>query len=175
MSDTKNNPESVKPSATSAMTVTSLRVCEATSTVDGKSFQKHFVVLRFKEVYKRFTEVSNGDFEEIETHEFSMPLSIFKNLLSEVSEDIALLLSLPISAVVANERFCNLSDLEKLQTLLVTLTIGATAMLQSELHAAGEVINGEALTRDKYFNDIIELKLTERGMTKAQTLVSEIL
>ena len=104
-----------------------------------------------------------------------MPLSIFKNLLSEVSEDIALLLSLPISAVVANERFCNLSDMEKLQTLLVTLTIGATAMLQSELHKAGEVINGETLTRDKYFNDIIELKLTERGMTKAQTLVSEML
>lgn len=160
----------VENSNNKALTVVSVRVVEKS---EKSKLKANTVFLTFKEQYDVFAQdEATGLFVKTKTNVMSKSVGITSAILADVNDDIAMLLSMPISAVVDKD---NLSNMEKMQVLLASLLVGSKVVVNSEEHSAGEVINGVALTRDQMFNDIVNIMFTERAKKLAADKVAKLL
>ena len=160
MSQETTNTESMNVVENNAnnmvMTVKSVRVVEKTEKMKANT-----VFLTFKEEYDVFAkDVNTGLFVKTKTNVMSKSVGIMSAILSELSDDMSVLMSMPIAAIVDKP---NLSEMEKMQVLLASLLVGSKVVMTSEEHAAGEIVDGVALTRDQMFNDIVNVVLTDRA------------
>lgn len=161
------NQTVVENSNNHTLTVMSVRVVEKS---EKSKLKANTVFLTFKEEYEVFTQDEDtGLFIKTKTNVMSKSVGITSAILADVNEDIAMLLSLPISAVVNKD---DLSDMEKMQVLLAAFLVGSKVVINSEEHSAGEVIDGVALTRDMMFNNIITVVLTDLAKKLAKELAA---
>lgn len=152
------------------LTVKSVRVVEKS---ENSKLKANTVFLTFKEEYEVFAQdEATGLFIKTKTNVMSKSVGITSAILADVNEDIAMLLSMPISAVVDKD---NLSEMQKLQVLLTSLLVGSKVVINSEEHSAGEVIDGVALTRDMMFNNIVNVVFTDRAKKLAADKVAKLL
>lgn len=159
------NQTVVENSNNHTLTVMSVRVVEKS---EKSKLKANTVFLTFKEEYEVFTkDEDTGLFIKTKTNVMSKSVGITSAILADVNEDIAMLLSMPISAVVDKD---DLSDMEKMQVLLAAFLVGSKVVINSEEHSAGEVIDGVALTRDMMFNNIVNVVFTDRAKKLAKEL-----
>lgn len=138
------------------MTVKSVRVVEKT-----EKMKSNTVFITFKEEYDVFAkDVTTGLFVKTKTNVMSKSVGVMTAILGDLSDDLSVLMSMPVAAIVDKP---NLSDMEKLQVLLVSLLVGSKVVITSEEHVAGEIIGDVALTRNQMFNDIVNVVLTDRA------------
>lgn len=160
MSQETTNTESMNVVENNAnqmvMTVKSVRVVEKTEKMKANT-----VFLTFKEEYDVFAkDVNTGLFVKTKTNVMSKSVGIMTAILGDLSDDMSVLMSMPIAAIVDKP---NLSEMEKMQVLLASVLVGSKVVMTSEEHSAGEIIDGAALTRDQMFNDIVNVVLTDRA------------
>ena len=149
------------------MTVKSVRVVEKTERMKANT-----VFLTFKEEYDVFArDVNTGLFVKTKTNVMSKSVGIMTTILSDLSDDMSVLMSMPIAAIVDKP---NLSEMEKMQVLLASVLVGSKVVITSEEHAAGEIIDGVALTRDQMFNDIVNVVLTDRAKKVIEDKVAKL-
>lgn len=158
MSQETTNTESMNVVENNAnqmvMTVKSVRVVEKTEKLKANT-----VFLTFKEKYDVFAKDANtGLFVKTKTNVMSKSVGIMTAILGELSDDMSVLMSMPIAAIVDKP---NLSEMEKMQVLLASLLVGSKVVMTSEEHFAGEIIDDEVLKRDQMFNDIVNVELTD--------------
>lgn len=108
-------------------------------------------------------DMETGIFTQSTTDEYNISFGVMCAMLSDMSDKLALLMSLPIEAVLFEDNFKLLSAKQRTQVLLTRLLIGSTFEITSELHSANEIIDGEPLGRDKYFNNIEKILLTKNA------------
>lgn len=164
------NQTVVENSNNHTLTVMSVRVVEKS---EKSKLKANTVFLTFKEEYEVFAQdEATGLFIKTKTNVMSKSVGITSAILADVNDDIAMLLSMPISAIVDKD---NLSDMEKMQVLLASLLVGSKVVINSEEHSSGEVIDGVALTRDMMFNNIINVVFTDRAKKLAADKVAKLL
>ena len=173
MSQETKNTESMNVVANNSnepivLTVKSVRVVEKT-----EKMKTNTVFITFKEEFDVFAKDSTtGLFVKTKTNVMSKSVGITTAILSDLNDDLAMLMSMPISAVVEKD---GLSDMAKMQMLLVALLVNSKIVITSEEHAAGEIIDGVALTRDQMFNNIVNINLSERAKAWASEKVAKLL
>lgn len=99
-------------------------------------------------------------FEEVETNIYSMPRSAFEKVLIETSEDMAIFVS-------AHENGLETAE-------FAALMVASTVAMTSVKHLATEVINGVTLERDQWFNDIVNVVLSDRAKKFVEAKVDAI-
>lgn len=150
------------------LTVKSVRVAEKT-----EKMKVNTVFVTFKEEYDVFAkDPTTGLFVKTKTNMMSKSVGIMTAILGDLNDDMTVLMSMPIAAIVDKP---NLSDMEKMQVLLASLLIGSKVVIESEEHSAGEIINDVVLTRDTMFNNIINIVLTDRAKKMAEDKAASLL
>lgn len=150
------------------LTVKSVRVVEKTEKMKANT-----VFITFKEEFDVFAKDSTtGLFVKTKTNVMSKSVGITTAILSDLSDDLAMLMSMPISAVVEKD---GLSDMAKLQMLLAALLVNSKVVIISEEHSEGEIVDGEPLTRDQMFNNIVNINLSNRAKAWAAEKVAKLL
>lgn len=151
------------------MTIISIRVVEKT---EKNNLTANTVFIMFKESYETFTfNQNNGLFEKTQTKQMSKSVGILGAILADVNDDMAILMSTPIAAIIEKE---GLSDMQKMQMLLTNLLVGSKFMIRSEEHIAGEIINGIALSRDQMFTYIEQVLFSNRAKKFIQNKVDAL-
>lgn len=171
MSQETTNTESMNVVENNAnnmvMTVKSVRVVEKTEKMKANT-----VFLTFKEEYDVFAkDVNTGLFVKTKTNVMSKSVGIMTAILGDLSDDMSVLMSMPIAAIVDKP---NLSEMEKMQVLLASLLVGSKVVITSEEHSAGEIVDGVELTRDQMFNDIVNVVLTDRAKKVIEDKVAKL-
>lgn len=150
------------------LTVKAVRVAEP---ADKDRFKSNLVFLTFDGEYEKFEQNPvTKVFEKVKTNTMVNSVGVTKAIVSDVSEDFALLMSLPVDAIVDKEQ---LNMIQKLNLLLTGLLVGSKVVIKSEFHAMGEVINGQSLLRDMMFNNILNVLPNERAKTLAKRYVDK--
>lgn len=171
MSQETTNTESMNVVENNAnqmvMTVKSVRVAEKTERMKANT-----VFLTFKEEYDVFARnVNTGLFVKTKTNVMSKSVGVMSAILGDLDDNMSVLMSMPIAAIVDKP---NLSEMEKMQVLLASVLVGSKVMITSEEHAAGEIVDGVALTRDQMFNDIVNVVLTDRAKKVVEDKVAKL-
>lgn len=179
MSQTTTNPESAKQSveptsnraadAPAILTIKKVELREITrkNSLTNEEYKAHVLWFTFKESFEYFVKEQDGiDFVATKRNTLSMPLSMVTDMLSDMSDDIALMLSLPIEMTVCKQAYANMSNMFKLQALLVTLLIGAKAKLFTEFHESADEADGE----DRYYYNISEFHLADKAFERVEKL-----
>lgn len=143
--------------------VTSVRVVAKS---DDNKLRANTVFIRYEKPYKCFEQNPQTMlYEESESKEDSMSVGVMIGMLSGLSDELALIMSMPIEAVVTNPKYAALSDMEKYQMLFAKILVNSVVKMDNEFHEVGFVPeNGKMpIDRDQYFHDIVDILLCKKA------------
>lgn len=143
--------------------ITSVRVVAKS---ENNNLRANTVFIRYDKPYKCFEQNPQTMlYEESESKEDSMSVGVMIGMLSGLSDELALIMSMPIEAVVTNPKYAALSDMEKYQMLFAKILVNSAVNMDNEFHELGFVPeNGESpIDRDQYFHDIVDILLCKKA------------
>lgn len=143
--------------------ITSVRVVAKS---EDNNLRANTVFIRYDKPYKRFVQNPQTMlYEESESKEDSMSVGVMIGMLSGLSDELALIMSMPIEAVVTNPKYAALSDMEKYQMVFAKLLINSAVNMDNKFHEIGFVPeNGNSpIDRDQYFHDIVDILLCKKA------------
>lgn len=143
--------------------ITSVRVVAKS---EDNNLRANTVFIRYDKPYKCFEQNPQTMlYEESESKEDSMSVGVMIGMLSGLSDELALIMSMPIEAVVTNPKYAALSDMEKYQMVFAKLLINSAVNMDNEFHEVGFVPeNGKSpIDRDQYFHDIVDILLCKKA------------
>lgn len=154
--------------------VTSVRVVAKS---DDNKLRANTVFIRYEKPYKCFEQNPQTMlYEESESKEDSMSVGVMIGMLSGLSDELALIMSMPIEAVVTNPKYAALSDMEKYQMLFAKILVNSVVKMDNEFHEVGFVPeNGKSpIDRDQYFHDIVDIMLCKKAREFVNKKFAEI-
>lgn len=143
--------------------ITSVRVVPKS---EDNKLRANTVFIRYEKPYKCFEQNPQTMlYEESESREDSVSVGVMIGMLSGLSDELALIMSMPIEAVVTNPKFATLSDMEKYQMLFAKILVNSVVKMDNEFHEVGFVPeNGKSpIDRDQYFHDIVDIMLCKKA------------
>ena len=143
--------------------ITSVRVVPKS---EDNKLRANTVFIRYEKPYKCFEQNPQTMlYEESESKEDSVSVGVMIGVLSGLSDELALIMSMPIEAVVTNPKYAALSDMKKYQMLFAKILVNSVVKMDNEFHEVGFVPeNGKSpIDRDQYFHDIVDIMLCKRA------------
>ena len=143
--------------------ITSVRVVAKS---EDNKLRANTVFIRYEKPYKCFEQNPQTMlYEESESKEDSMSVEVMVGVLSGLSDELALIMSMPIEAVVTNPKYAALSDMKKYQMLFAKILVNSVVKMDNEFHEIGFVPeNGKSpIDRDQYFHDIVDIMLCKKA------------
>lgn len=157
MSTETTNNESVNTVKNITATIKSVRVIAKTDNMSSNQ-----VVITLDQSIPVFrTDATTRLWTETTTTDLSKGLSIVLAVLGDADEQLAMLTSLPINAIITSEKYSKLTDMQKWQMFLAAVLVGSKLELVSELHSEGEIVNDKPMTHNQWFSDIEKILLSK--------------
>lgn len=154
--------------------ITSVRVVAKS---EDNKLRANTVFIRYDKPYKCFEQNPQTMlYEESESKEDSMSVGVMIGMLSGLSDELALIMSMPIEAVVTNPKYAALSDMEKYQMVFAKILVNSVVKMDNEFHEIGFVPeNGNSpIDRDQYFHDIVDIMLCKKAREFASKKFAEL-
>lgn len=154
--------------------VTSVRVVAKS---EDNKLRANTVFIRYEKPYKCFEQNPQTMlYEESESKEDSMSVGVMIGMLSGLSDELALIMSMPIEAVVTNPKYSALSDMEKYQMLFAKILVNSVVKMDNEFHEVGFVPEDGKMPidRDQYFHDIVDIMLCKKASEFVSKKFAEI-
>lgn len=154
--------------------ITSVRVVPKS---EDNNLRANMVFIRYDKPYKCFEQNPKTMlYEESESKEDSMSVGVMVGMLSGLSDELALIMSMPIEAVVTNPKYAALSDMEKYQMVFAKILINSAVKMDNEFHELGFVPEEgkKPIDRDQYFHDIVDILLCKKAREFVSKKFAEI-
>ena len=154
--------------------ITSVRVVAKS---EDNKLRANTVFIRYDKPYKCFEQNPQTMlYEESESKEDSMSVGVMIGMLSGLSDELALIMSMPIEAVVTNPKYDALSDMEKYQMVFAKILVNSAVKMDNEFHEIGFVSeDGKSpIDRDQYFHDVVDIMLCKKAREFVSKKFAEI-
>ncbi len=129
----------------------------------GEKSPEDYINFSLKDSVPKFERNPNTlVYEKVDVFYYESFLSIVKKVLANKSDELGLILSLPVSTFFSAEDRQTMTIEEMELSLYAKLLVGAKLVLNIELHQATtpHPTTGVPLERDKYFKDIVDIEFT---------------